>query len=457
MNQFVEIARQMMKGVVQIHVEGHLEGDIEGILDPRQIKRSVWSGSGFFIRVPGSNKEGYILTNAHVVRNALSIEVMSMLTSEERFEATIVGLVDNLEPDVALIKIKDLDFKRFKEMAAQEIRYLELCDEMLVQRGQELKAIGYPLGMMEPNITGGEITNFISSNRHTTERIVTDAAINPGNSGGPSIIESGKVIGINTAILDQADNIGFITPSFYIEIALKNFIEKQESSLADLGGELQKNNESLSDYLKQPGKSQGVVVAKLEDGGLLKDSGLKERDIILGINGECFDRHGIIRSKTSEHHRNIFDVIKLIPIGSEIKFDILRDGKNLKLTGISKPAPRKAIYSVPIFDKREYLEVFGMVMQDLTFEIINAINTIEPALSAELILHLNDQHPVVIVTYVDKGGQADKQDWNFTELIKTANGHEVRGIQDFKNFLKNNKMSPITLETHRGILGVFEA
>jgi len=455
MSKFVDTARLMMKGVVQIHVEGHYEDDIEGVLDPRQVKRSVWSGSGFFIQIPGHKQEGYILTNAHVVRNAISIEVMSMLTSEERFDATIIGLVDSLEPDIGLIKLKDIELKRFKELATAEIQYLKLTQDIRIHRGQEVKAIGYPLGMMEPNITGGEVTNFISSNRMTTERIVTDAAINPGNSGGPTIIENGEVIGLNTAVMNNADNIGFITPSFYISIALKNFIEKQESALADLGGDLQKNNEMLNDFLKQPGHATGVVVARLEKGGLLESSGLMQRDIILAINGESFDRHGIIKNDSSDHHRNIFDVIKLIPIGDKIIFDIFRNGNPLKLEGLSMPAPKKAIYSIPIFEDRKYIEAFGMIMQDLTFEIINSVSSIDPILSTELILHLNDLHPVVIVTYIDKGGQADKQDWGFSEIIKTVNGKDLRGISELKSLLDDKMTKEFIFESFIGTVGVF--
>ena len=90
-NSFSDIARKMMSGVVQIHVEGYMEENIQSILNPAIKIPSAWLGSGFFVQY--ENLEGYIVTNAHVARNAVKIEISSMLTSEEKFEAELVGLV----------------------------------------------------------------------------------------------------------------------------------------------------------------------------------------------------------------------------------------------------------------------------------------------------------------------------------------------------------------------------
>jgi serine protease Do len=102
--KLADIARQMMSGVVQVHVEGHLEEDIQSVMNPSIRIPGFWSGSGFFVRYQAL--EGHIVTNAHVVRNAVKVEISSMLTSEERFEAEVVGLAKNLEPDVALIRLR---------------------------------------------------------------------------------------------------------------------------------------------------------------------------------------------------------------------------------------------------------------------------------------------------------------------------------------------------------------
>jgi len=123
-NDLTHVARQMMSGVVQIHVEGNIEEEIQSVMNPAIRIPGTWSGSGFFIKY--RHTEGYIVTNAHVVRNAVKVEVSSMLTSEERFEADIVGLRKKLEPDVALIKLSDKEPVRFKKLAIKDIEYLEL-------------------------------------------------------------------------------------------------------------------------------------------------------------------------------------------------------------------------------------------------------------------------------------------------------------------------------------------
>ena len=145
-NTLSDVARKMMSGVVQIHVEGNIEEDIQSVMNPAIRIPGSWSGSGFFIKY--KNLEGYIVTNAHVVRNAVKVEVSSMLTSEERFEADVVGLVKKLEPDVALIRLSDKELARFKKLAIRGIEYLELRAGSSPSRGEEIKAIGYPMGMV---------------------------------------------------------------------------------------------------------------------------------------------------------------------------------------------------------------------------------------------------------------------------------------------------------------------
>ncbi|NOR41158.1 MAG: trypsin-like serine protease, partial [Gammaproteobacteria bacterium] len=225
-NDINDVARDMMSGVVQIHVEGNIEEDIQSVMNPAIRILGEWTGSGFFVKY--GDLEGHIVTNAHVARNAVKIEISSMLTSEERFEATVVGLVKKLDPDVALLKLSDKELQRFKKLAIRDIEYLELREGSSPKRGEEIKAIGYPMGMVEPNISGGEITNFISGSEYTTERFVTNAAINPGNSGGPSVDEDGKVVGLNTSVIVNANNIGFITPAGFVKIIIENLLQHND-------------------------------------------------------------------------------------------------------------------------------------------------------------------------------------------------------------------------------------
>ena len=451
-NDFTQVARQMMAGVVQIHVEGNLDEDIQSVMNPAIKIPGAWAGSGFFIKY--KNLEGYIVTNAHVARNAVKVKVSSMLTSEERFEADVVGLVKQLEPDVALIKLSDGELKRFKSLAFSDIEYLELKEGSGLSRGEEIKAIGYPMGMVEPNISGGEITNFVSGSEYTTERFVTDAAINPGNSGGPSISSDGKVVGLNTAVMIGAENIGFITPAGFVKIIIDNLLLHNEPLFAGIGGKLQKNASNFNALLKQK-TAKGVIVAKIDANGFLEAAGIQPRDVILSVNNIEFDRHGIVIGEEGRfRHKNIFDVIKLIPIGKEVELAYLRDGKTNTTNANAMINPVKGIVSHPVVNEREYLEVFGMIIQELSFEIIEAMHEVDANARIDMLQIVDQDKPALAVTHVYQGTQADEMEWPVGELIVKANEQEIHSLEDLKKILSAN--SNVLLECRNGRIGYFQ-
>ena len=452
-NSLSDVARNMMSGVVQIHVEGNMEEDIQSIMNPAIKIPGIWAGSGFFIK--HDKLEGHIVTNAHVARNAVKIEVSSMLTSEERFEAEVVGLVKTLEPDVALLKLTDKELLRFKTLAIRDIEYLQLREGSSPSRGEEIKAIGYPMGMVEPNISGGEITNFISGSEHTTERFVTDAAINPGNSGGPSINIDGKVVGLNTAVMIDADNIGFITPAGFVEIILDNLLQKNEPHFAGIGGKLQKNANNFNPLLKQSA-ARGVIVDKIKAGGFLEAANIRKRDIILSINGVKFDRHGIVIGKEGHfRHKNIYDVMKLIPIGEMAEVVYLRNGETSTASALAMRNPENGVRSNPIIDEIKYLEVFGMIIQELSIEIIEAMRNVDTNTQIEMLQMIEQEKPVLVVTHIHQGTQADEMEWSVGEIIVTANEEGIHTLDELKEVLDKNINGSILLECRDGAIGYF--
>lgn len=453
-NSLSDIARNMMSGVVQIHVEGNMEEDIQSVMNPAIRIPGVWSGSGFFIRQ--TQLEGLIVTNAHVVRNAVKIEVSSMLTSEERFKAEVVGLVKKLEPDVALLRLTDDELLRFKKLATRDIEYLQLREGASLSRGEEIKAIGYPMGMVEPNISGGEITNFISGSEYTTERFVTDAAINPGNSGGPSVDTEGRVVGLNTAVMIDADNIGFITPASFVKIIIENLLQQNEPHFAGIGGKLQKNADNFNPLLKQS-TAKGVIVDRILPGGFLEAASIRKRDVILSINGVAFDRHGIVIGKEGHfRHKNIYDVMKLVPIGDNAEVVYLRNGECRRANAIAMRNPEKGVRSNPIIEEREYLEVFGMIVQQLSVEIIEAMRNIDSYAQIDMLQTIEQQEPVLVVTHIHQGTQADEMEWSVGEMIVTANDEQIHTLGELKNVIDKNANGSVLLECRSGMIGYFQ-
>lgn len=426
--KLVQAARTAIPAVVQIRVFGYSGSDQRSVLDPRHLVSDEWTGSGFFIRI--DNEEGYILTNSHVIRNASSVFVLSMLTSAEVFEAEIIGLVPNQEPDIGLIRLKAEELERFREAIGGEIPYLQFADLKDVHRGMQLKAIGYPYDMSEPNISGGEVTNFVSGDDQFPERLVTDAAINPGNSGGPAIIESGEVVGINTSIVLFANNIGFITPIRYANILLPCLQKKREGSLTDLGCRLQGTSKSLADHLGMK-EAAGLCIRHVYPGGLARSAGLKKGDVITGINEYRFDRYGNILEKHSYHRKNIFDVVRLVPMGESLDIHYFRDGKEQTIAVAAKAPPTQGIRSQPMVEKRRFVNFQGLIIQELSFEIMAALTN---AYEEPYLIDFQGRvprDPRLAITFIDYREASQDIFVSMGDIIERVNDKRVQTLEDF--------------------------
>lgn len=462
---FTELTRKNMDAVVQIYAEGFAGDEVKSILNPRLGDLKDWSGSGFFVDTKYG--EGIIITNAHVAKNAKSLEIMTMLTSEETFQVEVVGLVKNQEPDIAVLKLKEGELERLKSMVTAKskcIPHLPLRKNPVVNRGTTIKAIGYPMGMTEPNITGGEITNFMSGERMIAEKYVTDAAINPGNSGGPAIDENGEVIGINTSIYEEAENIGFITPSTFIKIILTNIFENDSVNFSDIGGSFQKNSPEAAMALgmKEP---TGLIVRSVEKGGFLELAKVKREDVLLSLKYEnpqgelvCdkLDRHGILISEDHYHRRNLFDVFKLIPIDSNVELELWREGKAIPLSGKACCLKSRKIESNPIIEEREFVDAWGLTIQVLSFEILESFNLTDTYWFYQTLEKFNSDKERLIVTHVEKDSPSYHQEWRPGEIIEAVDEVKIEGLRQLLELLKEKReVYKITCES--GTLGFFKA
>jgi S1-C subfamily serine protease len=444
-----------MNAVVRIHAKGFAENNPKGTLDPRIMPQESWLGSGFFIKI--NNEEGYILTNSHVAKNALHLEIHSVLTSDEPFKVELVGLVETLEPDVALLKLNKDELVRLKKMAKiKKLPVLDFADSEKITRGVEVKAIGYPLGMVEPNMSGGEISNFISGGFENVERFVTDAAINPGNSGGPAVMRNSKVVGINTAIIVAANNIAFITPIHIVKNILPQLIGGKEVFLCNLGAYVQKNSKSNSLYLKQK-SVVGIIVNKVFPNSLAKYIGLKANDIVLEINGNKIDRHGNIISEKLSRKKNMYDVLHSNKIGDSIKFKIYRNGKTKIITSIIKATNEDVIPLSPIVSKRKNCFFEGLLVQEVCSEILSAIGEVYEIDGSTLYRDFLEAHSKIIITAVDSDSQADELGFQMGDYITQVSGKRVTNIKSFMAIIKVliKSQKEVVIKTSNGAIGVF--
>lgn len=327
-SQFNKIFRDVMPAVVNISTERIVKyrnndpffeffrdffGEQPG--SPYREDKATSIGSGFII-----SKEGYIVTNSHVVARADSIIVR--LSDGEKYDAELVA--SDPETDVAVIKIKPN--KNFTTVS--------LGDSDAIEVGDWAIAIGNPFGLDRTLTVGvvsaksremgaGKYDNFIQ----------TDAAINPGNSGGPLLNINGEVIGINTMILGgQAQNLGFAIPVNMAKNVIVQLIENKEVKRQQLGVAVQEITDQVKKDLDLD-VDYGLLVVKVEEKSPAEKAGIKVNDIITHLNGKKVDSFTMFA-------RNI----AFSKPGETVTLTLSRDGKSVKVKArLEEEKPPKSV------------------------------------------------------------------------------------------------------------------
>lgn len=229
------------------------------------------TGTGFIVR-----PNGYIVTNAHVVKDADKIKVT--LNDKRSLEGKVVGI--DFFSDVAVVKIN-----------AENLPTLKMGTSSSLRPGEFAIAIGSPLGY-DHTVTMGIISavgRTVTDVNGNINFIQTDAAINPGNSGGPLLNLQGEVIGVNTAIRRDAQNIGFSIPIDVAKTVAESLIATGKILRPWLGIQMHELDESLAKSLGVPATSKGVVIVGFVEGSPAKTSGLELGDLIQKIDGHETD------------------------------------------------------------------------------------------------------------------------------------------------------------------------
>jgi serine protease Do len=256
------------------------------------------AGSGFIIR-----PDGYILTNEHVVRNAQNLKVT--LQGGKKFNGRVVGT--DPQTDLAVVKID-----------AKNLPTADLGDSDGLVPGQWVVAIGNPYGFHD-TVTAGIISALGRSIDDPNDRgylIQTDAAINPGNSGGPLVDLSGKVIGINEAIIANAQGLGFAIPVNLAKKISKDLIDKgkvQRPATPWLGVALTEISDRIANYYGLANQ-EGAIIQVYPDSPAIK-AGLQDGDIIKEVN------HGKIKEP-----QDVIKAVSKAKVGQEIELLIYREG-----------------------------------------------------------------------------------------------------------------------------------
>ena len=276
------------------------------------------SGAGTGVIV---SKDGYIMTNNHVIEGARSVSVV-LSDGTEYKNVKVVGS-DPLN-DIAFIKVHDVS----------NLTAATLGDSSKVRIGQRVVAIGNALGQFQNTVTSGIISATGrplvassadgSGSENLTDLIQTDAAINSGNSGGPLVDLSGRVIGINTAVATDANSIGFAIPINATRGVLKGVLDNGKIERAYLGVRYVDITPEVASAEELSSK-KGAYVYTGRGESVIKGSpadkaGIKERDIILKINDDVIGERSNMSSIIGQYRPN-----------DEITLTVLRSGKEITL------------------------------------------------------------------------------------------------------------------------------
>lgn len=412
------IQERVKDTVVQVYAQVAAIDLLQPYKTPSQ---GVATGSGFFI-----DESGYLVTNAHVVLQAKAVWIQIPSLGKTIIDVEIVGL--SPDRDLALLKLTDQG-KAILHAQLGKVPVLPLGNSDYIYRSEEVLALGYPLGQMSLKSTTGVVSgrerNFIQ----------ISAPINPGNSGGPLVNVKGEVVGINSAGIFEAQNVGYAIPINDLKLVLDDLKNHLLLRKAVLGIFFNNGSFEMVQYLNNP-LPGGCYVNGVLPGSPAERAGVQPGDMIYEINGHKIDLYGDMQIAWSEDKVSVVDYAARLPLGKTIKLLVYRNGIPLVLETMFDFSPQLAIKKVyPGFENIDY-EVFGgMVIMPLTMNHINLLVGEATGLAQFIETH-NQQEPQLIVTHILPNSQTHRvRAINIGSVLKTVNNREVKTLDEFRKAL----------------------
>jgi Trypsin-like serine proteases, typically periplasmic, contain C-terminal PDZ domain len=425
---WIDVQRQVKNTVVKLVVDYASFNWLEPYKAPAVAKGS---GSGFFI-----NGDGDIITNYHVINDAQLIQIQIPALGIERLKAEIVGV--SPERDVALLRLAPESKTRI-EKELGKIPFLKIGDSDAVRRGQDVLALGYPLGVEALKSTQGIVSGRERISLIKQSCIQTTAPLNPGNSGGPSINSTGEVIGINFAGVVQAQNVGYIIPINDVKSTLKDMRKVKLLRRPVLGGLLEPANESMCLFLGNP-QPGGYYIAKIFKNMLFEKVGIVEGDMIYEVNGFKLDRFGSATVPWNEDKVSMVDILDRLEIGDKVNMVVYRKGKLKEFSFILEPRFLQPVrYIYPDFEKVDYEVVAGLIVMELRQNHIQLLAEESHALLAYESPE-NQYDPALILVAIQPTSLASElRLLNPGAIITQVNGIKVTTLAEYRAAVKKSK------------------
>ncbi|HEV8431893.1 MAG TPA: Do family serine endopeptidase [Thermoanaerobaculia bacterium] len=367
-------------------------------------RRQLSGGSGFII-----SPDGYILTNNHVVEDAAKVEVHYGADENGNGGHTVTAKIIGRDPatDIALLKID----------APTSLPTIALGDSDRIRKGDWAIAVGNPF-QFENTLTVGVISakgrslNLSEQTRSFENFIQTDAAINFGNSGGPLLNINGEVVGINTAIrAGGAVGLGFATP---INTAKRLLPQLKQGKVVRgwLGMSITDVTENTAKALNLP-EARGAEVESLEAGAPAEKAGIQHGDIVVDVDG-----------KPIRNNRELIDYVSYLPVGSNVKIGLIRNGQHVVVTAKTAERPpdgTEETETTPSANEPSRNRL-GMSVSDITSEMRSQYN-------------LPDNVTGVIVTSVKDVSAAGEVGISEGDVISEVQGTKITSAAQFRNVI----------------------
>jgi serine protease Do len=282
-----------------VHVRVRREAAKEESEEPQEPRRSA--GSGFIV-----NPQGVIVTNAHVVEGASTVQVR--LFDGRRFTGKVIGRDSRV--DLALLKIDGM----------KDLPTLPFGDSNRLRVGEFVLALGHPFGL-EHTVSFGIVSRKgapLSVAAPGFDFIQTDAAINPGNSGGPLVNMAGEVIGVNS-MAARNGSIGFAIPSNLVKVLVPQLVAKGRIEWGWLGVSITEVGEDDLERLKLR-EPRGVLIRSVIPGEPADQGGVRPNDVIVALDGTRLDGP-----------RDLQRVVAAAPVGKKVRVTVWRDGHETEI------------------------------------------------------------------------------------------------------------------------------
>lgn len=376
-------------------------GDIYGQIPRDRIDRSL--GSGVVI-----SKDGYIITNHHVIEGADKI-LVSFSGSNNEYTAKVIG--SDSRSDLAVIKLNRTN-----------LPVISFADSDKVMVGDIVFAIGNPFGVGE-TVTQGIVSGLNKSGIGINDYenfIQTDASINPGNSGGALVDSRGALIGINTAILSRTGGnhgVGFAIPSEMVKKIAKQLIEKGSVTRGYLGVGIQDVGEDLKNTY---GRRDGALVISIEPQSPAARAGMLVWDLIIEVNGK--------KIKSAQELKN---TIGMLPPKQQVSIKYIREKqeRTAQVTLSELTEEKRASNQTPLPSNNQSLTISG----------IDGLSVGELTQNVRRRYQIPNDTQGVIVVEIKRDSPAQKAGFEVGDIISQIEDSTIKGLNDFSAAIAKHK------------------